>query len=537
MPGSNYSYSTGEFLNNGQYFDSPTFSKKQPVLEDVNEEQDNELMYLITTLYGGKVNPTQIAKIMQMAQNDPAYVDRLRDQARQKTAQGFNPNSGKQELRDQQYANYKKELWNNKKIKPRKADKYFDAQFEQDWQANEGARRQAYLNDLESKKKAMNTASFKPIEQPSKNVAQTGPSKEQAPTNSTPQTFKSNYWLKRAQSFNSAFKSIQDVIDWQTKHGLNPDGKFGEASETKWKQLNGIKSDSEKPENETPQVIPEAKITAQLDKTKANSTVPTYNTPTYNGSYKFDPQKATIEEAKAVMAREFRTNNIPRPLGGPGYNVMGEEYIRNYPYLHQQGGNIRQRSNNPIDMIIEALNGGADIQTVSGMIQQTGQDPQVIVKEIMARAQQGDQSAATALSNLEKLMQNSQSAKLGAKLAYIQKLKGICPEGSEKVYLRNGGCMCAQKAEKGTKTKVAYKDIDKKTYEKLPEKTRMDADRHYLGKSTSDNKDGSYNISHKPNASDSTHVDRKHMSPEMQKKYPLKKAEKKQCGATLKKKK
>jgi hypothetical protein len=33
-------------------------------------------------------------------------------------------------------------------------------------------------------------------------------------------------------------------------------------------------------------------------------------------------------------------------------------------------------------------------------------------------------------------------AQLGAKLDYLNKLKGICPEGSEKVYLKNGGCMC-----------------------------------------------------------------------------------------------
>jgi hypothetical protein len=48
-----------------------------------------------------------------------------------------------------------------------------------------------------------------------------------------------------------------------------------------------------------------------------------------------------------------------------------------------------------------------------------------------------------AFSNLEKLMKNSTVAKLGTKLNYIQKLKGICPEGTEKIYLKNGGCMCA----------------------------------------------------------------------------------------------
>ena len=178
------------------------------------------------------------------------------------------------------------------------------------------------------------------------------------------------------------------------------------------------------------------------------------------------------------------------------------------------------------------------------------------IEKIMQAAQQGNQEAIQIAQIIQKVIQAMQAkqgvkAQLGAKLAYINKLKGICPEGSEKVYLKNGGCMCkqkaqkgvelkkkdnkmnaiqkfkAEKAEKGTKAKVAYHDIDKKTYEKLPESTRINADNHYLGRATSDNTNGSYNISHKPTAADSTTIDRKHMSPDMQKKYPLKKTEKK----------
>ena len=83
---------------------------------------------------------------------------------------------------------------------------------------------------------------------------------------------------------------------------------------------------------------------------------------------------------------------------------------------------------------------------------------------------------------------------------------------------------------------LAYKDIDSKTYKKLPEKTKRNADsREELA--TSWNNDGTHNISHKPTAADSTTIDRKHMSPEMQKKYPLKKTEKNACGSKMKKKK
>ena len=55
---------------------------------------------------------------------------------------------------------------------------------------------------------------------------------------------------------------------------------------------------------------------------------------------------------------------------------------------------------------------------------------------------------------------NARVAALGAKLAYIKKLKGDCPEGEEVYYYKNGnkmmvkGCRkCAAKAQKGTEVK------------------------------------------------------------------------------------
>ena len=44
-------------------------------------------------------------------------------------------------------------------------------------------------------------------------------------------------------------------------------------------------------------------------------------------------------------------------------------------------------------------------------------------------------------------------AKFGSKLNYLNKLKGVCPEGTEKIYLRDGGCLCRQKAKKGLEIK------------------------------------------------------------------------------------
>ena len=152
-------------------------------------------------------------------------------------------------------------------------------------------------------------------------------------------------------------------------------------------------------------------------------------------------------------------NIIPNPKGNPGMYVNGNTN------KYAAGGNIQGQSG-LVDTIIDALNSSADIQTINNIIQKSGQNPETIIKEIVARAQGGDQAAAMAFSNLEKLMKNSTVAKLGTKLNYIQKLKGICPEGTEKIYLKNGGCMCSQKAQKGGKAKMPT-EYNEKRHERL----------------------------------------------------------------------
>ena len=76
----------------------------------------------------------------------------------------------------------------------------------------------------------------------------------------------------------------------------------------------------------------------------------------------------------------------------------------------------------------------------------------------MQAAHQGDQQAVQIAQIIQKVIQSMKAkqgvkAQLGAKLDYLNKLKGVCPEGTEKIYLKNGGCMCKQKAEEGVELK------------------------------------------------------------------------------------
>ena len=145
------------------------------------------------------------------------------------------------------------------------------------------------------------------------------------------------------------------------------------------------------------------------------------------------------------------------------------------------------------------------------------------VKAIIDAAKKQDAKALQLLPYIQRAMEKAQSqaasAKWGSKLQYIKSLK-----------FAKGGKTCPA-CEGGNKVKVAKKDIDKETYQRLSSEQKTEADRHYLGSATSDNKDGSYNISHKPTSQDSTHVSRKIMSKNMSKKYP----EKKECGGKAKK--
>lgn len=92
------------------------------------------------------------------------------------------------------------------------------------------------------------------------------------------------------------------------------------------------------------------------------------------------------------------------------------------------------------------------------LIQQASQDPKAMeqLKQIMALAaaiQQEMQAMQQSSQQSNQQPQQKVKAALGTKLDYLNKLKGVCPEGTEKVYLKNGGCMCKQKAAEGTELK------------------------------------------------------------------------------------
>ncbi|GMO69620.1 MAG: hypothetical protein Nk1A_8820 [Endomicrobiia bacterium] len=128
-------------------------------------------------------------------------------------------------------------------------------------------------------------------------------------------------------------------------------------------------------------------------------------------------------------------------------------------------------------------------QNAIQQFQQILQDPQQgeqVIQVIQSLAQQGDPDAQQFIQLLSQ--QQTQSAKLGAKLRTIKTLRGLCPEGFELQTFKIGGKICKKcmKKEHGgevveTKNKkLSPADEFKKT--KTPkDKTKAPVEKKLLG--------------------------------------------------------
>ena len=85
-------------------------------------------------------------------------------------------------------------------------------------------------------------------------------------------------------------------------------------------------------------------------------------------------------------------------------------------------------------------------------------------QDLQAYAEQlGEDGIKAKYQEFMQKMQGGTMARLGAKLEYYKKLKGVCPEGEELVYFKQGGriCKACQKAQKGTKVTKKANEVDK----------------------------------------------------------------------------
>ena len=163
------------------------------------------------------------------------------------------------------------------------------------------------------------------------------------------------------------------------------------------------------------------------------------------------------------------TGNNTRVAGrryGEGQKNANLYFGRKGAGMFSGGGNISQPGNPGASIadVITVIN-SKDKNAIQELFSSIGQEGfEQAIRSIQQMAKEGDGSAMQALQTLQELMQGSQKAKLGAKLNYIQKLKGICPEGEELVYMKEGGRVCpvcqkkAEKAQGGKKLEEKKKN-------------------------------------------------------------------------------
>lgn len=178
--------------------------------------------------------------------------------------------------------------------------------------------------------------------------------------------------------------------------------------------------------------------------------------------YNSDNTRATTYlnrvNSNGELAGVDSTSWIKPPTTDMYGNQLSEEQIkhqRSWEQLpkHQQGGTMNNQQELQKAFVAYLIQ---DAQT-QGVQIQSEQDLQAYAEQL------GEDGIKAKYQEFMQKMQGGVMARLGAKLEYYKKLKGVCPEGEELVYFKQGGriCKACQKAQKGTKVTKKANEVDK----------------------------------------------------------------------------
>ena len=234
--------------------------------------------------------------------------------------------------------------------------------------------------------------------------------------------------LSNIASFNEAFKIARQrglkEFKWKQTKG-NPSGRFGTA------------------------LASEPKATPQVQTTQPQVT----NSPNRR------QREATNAFNKNMLGRGFYCNpktnmwSKPQQKQQPTARMWTPDYIKGMTQrgfkwnsktnmwdwtkqtpMKQQGGSLEKNQEAFVAYLIE-VSGAQNQQELNDFIQSLGED---------GLKQQYQQF-------LQVMENGTRSAKNGAKLNYIKSLRGVCPEGFELGYFKEGGQICAKCVEKREK--------------------------------------------------------------------------------------
>ena len=257
----------------------------------------------------------------------------------------------------------------------------------------------------------------------------TGPSSNKSNSNNDSNVYYTNNTYKRVAN-SLGLNSKEEVRAYQKKLGVKADGIWGRNTQAAYQRKNQISLDPYynsfsfntkvvPPVQERIQPIPEDNIRM-------------------GGS-----PEMIIQKYQAMTPRRMSSNN----------------YVKAVQELEAAGYNNWIQNNNNMDEVQKNQTGGEmpqdDIQSqIVQLVQAAMQgDEQAVqqIQQIQQAAEQGNQEAAQIMELINQVIQQMQGgapegqtqvAKQGAKLNYIKKLRGECPEGFEMTYFKVGGKVC-----------------------------------------------------------------------------------------------
>ena len=295
------------------------------------------------------------------------------------------------------------------------------------------------------------------------------------------------------QAFNESRKRGQSEFDWR-ETSKNPSGRFNTETreEARRKQLGtpmtenkqslaslagkpdmsiklGNQSNPEKVSKpgeqatrqlhpmETPMQQTQSRIPIMPVSTKG-STFPTFGSPAQmsDGSFRNTSRVmqmgdngkfSEIEKQKWMFSdKDQYGNKVANPRWEPYGNRVNVKY-------QQQGGTMGANDQELQKAFMAFLIEDAAAQ---GMQIQSEQDLQAYAQQL------GEEGLKAKYQEFMQKMQGGIKAALGAKLNYIHKLKGNCPDGYEMVYMKEGGRFCPKCMQKASKAKDGKKLNEKK---------------------------------------------------------------------------
>lgn len=216
--------------------------------------------------------------------------------------------------------------------------------------------------------------------------------------------------------------------------------------------------------------------------------------------YNSDNTRATTYlnriNSNGELAGVDSTSWIKPPTTDMYGNQLSEEQIkhqRGWEYLpkHQQGGTMNNQQELQKAFVAYLIQ---DAQT-QGVQIQSEQDLQAYAEQL------GEDGIKAKYQEFMQKMQGGVMARLGAKLEYYKKLKGVCPEGEELVYFKQGGRIC-KACQKGAKVKGNEVDKFKKgraQYKKDMKSAKDEASRDSISINKYNDQETMANKGHKGN--------------------------------------